>query len=84
MRIATSIVSDTLSDAAARARAAEAVGYDTVLTMENRHEPFLPLASAIMTTRRIELGTSVAIAFPRSPMVVAHTAPSFLHARLPG
>ena len=74
MRIATSIVSDTLTEAAQRARAAEAAGYDTVLTMENRHEPFLPLAAAILTTERIELGTSVAIAFPRSPMVVAHAA----------
>jgi probable F420-dependent oxidoreductase len=74
MRVATSIVSDTLQEAAARAGAAEVAGYDTVLTMENRHEPFLPLASAVMTTERIELGTSVAIAFPRSPMIVAHTS----------
>jgi len=74
MRVATSIVSDTIGEAALRARAAEEAGYDTVLTMENQHEPFLPLAAAVMTTERVELGTSVAIAFPRSPMVVANAS----------
>jgi probable F420-dependent oxidoreductase len=74
MRVATSITSDTLGAAASAARAVEAAGYDTALTQENNHEPFMPLAVAALATERIELGTSVAIAFPRSPMVVAHTA----------
>ncbi len=74
MRIATSIEATRLQHAAARARAAEAAGYDAVLTMENRHEPFLPLAAAVLTTERIGLATAVAIAFPRSPMVVANAA----------
>ncbi|MDX1431064.1 MAG: TIGR03617 family F420-dependent LLM class oxidoreductase [Gammaproteobacteria bacterium] len=74
MRLATSIVSDTLAGSAALAKAAEAAGYDAAITMENRHEPFLPLAVAALATERIELATSVAIAFARSPMVVAETA----------
>ena len=74
MRVSTSIVSSTLQAAAERARRAERSGYDAVLTMENQHEPFLPLAAAVLTTERVELATAVAIAFPRSPMVVANTA----------
>ena len=40
--------------------------------MENKHDPFLAQAIAAVSTDRIELGTSMAIAFPRSPMVVAN------------
>ena len=43
-----------------------------LLTMENKHDPFLAHAIAAVNTERVELGTSVAIAFPRSPMVVAN------------
>lgn len=74
MRIATGIVSSTLQQCAARARDAEQAGYDAVLTMENQHDPFLPLAAAVACTERIELATAVAIAFARSPMVVANAA----------
>ena len=74
MRVATSIVQDTLQASMNVAKAAEAAGYDSVLTMENNHEPFLPLAAAALHTQRIELATSIALAFPRSPMIVAHAA----------
>jgi len=74
MRIATTIVSDRLQHSAELARAAEQAGYDAVLTAENQHEPFLPLAAATLTTKTIELGTAVAIAFARSPMVVANAS----------
>lgn len=56
------------------AAAAEAAGIDMLLTNENKHEPFVPLAMAGLATSRIELATNVAIAFPRSPMVVASMA----------
>jgi probable F420-dependent oxidoreductase len=36
--------------------------------------PFLPHAIAAVATRKIELGTAIAVAFPRSPMVHAMTA----------
>jgi alkanesulfonate monooxygenase SsuD/methylene tetrahydromethanopterin reductase-like flavin-dependent oxidoreductase (luciferase family) len=35
---------------------------------------FLPLALAAEHTRRVSLGTAIAVAFPRSPTIVAHTA----------
>lgn len=56
------------------AAAAEADGFDGVQSNELRHDPFAPLAFAALATERVALATSVAIAFPRSPMVVANHA----------
>ena len=56
------------------ARAAEDIGFAGLWTSETKHDAFLPLAIAANETRRMELGTSVAIAFSRSPMEVAQTA----------
>ena len=56
------------------AQAAEADGYDSVQSNELRHDPFAPLAFAALATERVTLATSVAIAFPRSPMIVANHA----------
>ena len=39
---------------------------------ETKHDPFLPLVLAAEHTTRLRLGTAVAIAFPRSPMVLAN------------
>jgi probable F420-dependent oxidoreductase len=52
-------------------RAAEDLGFDGLWTSETKHDSFLPLAVAAGDTRRIDLGTSIAIAFSRSPMVTA-------------
>jgi probable F420-dependent oxidoreductase len=54
------------------AAAAEAAGFDSVQANEIAHEPFTPLAFAALATQRVQLVTSVAIAFPRSPMIVAN------------
>jgi probable F420-dependent oxidoreductase len=56
------------------ARAAEDLGFAALWTSETKHDGFLPLAVAANETREIELGTSVAIAFSRSPMETAQTA----------
>src|SRR5215208_5292537 len=56
------------------ARAAEDLGFAGLWTSETKHDAFLPLAIAANGTEGIELGTSVAIAFSRSPMEVAQTA----------
>src|SRR5918999_4937031 len=65
---------ENLRSAGATARAADASGFAGLWTSETRHDSFLPLAIAAEATESIELGTSVAIAFSRSPMVVAQTA----------
>lgn len=56
------------------AQAAEAAGFDGLWSTETQHDPFLPLALASEHTQRISVGTAVAIAFARSPTVLAHTA----------
>jgi probable F420-dependent oxidoreductase len=58
-------------DAAAAAARAEAAGVDGLWTVESDHDPYLPLALATSTTRRVVLGTAISVAFPRSPMVHA-------------
>jgi probable F420-dependent oxidoreductase len=56
------------------ARKTESIGFDCIWTSETQHDPFLPLAVAASATCSIKLGTSIAVAFPRSPMVIAYTA----------
>jgi probable F420-dependent oxidoreductase len=56
------------------AAAAEAAGYDAVMTVELGHDVFAPLAFAALATQRIELTPSIAVAFPRSPTVTASQA----------
>src|SRR3712207_4490937 len=56
------------------ARAAEELGFAGLWTSETKHDAFLPLAVAANATEVIGLGTSVAIAFSRSPMETAQTA----------
>jgi probable F420-dependent oxidoreductase len=56
------------------ARAAEDLGFDGLWTSETKHDSFLPLAVAANGTRRLDLGTSIAIAFSRSPMTTAQIA----------
>ena len=56
------------------ARDAESAGFDSVMTVELGHDPFAPLAFAALATNRVELTPSVAVAFPRSPTVLASQA----------
>ena len=63
-----------MSRAGELAAAYEAAGFEALWTSELDHDPFLPLLLASATTRRILLGTAVAIAFARSPMTLAYTA----------
>jgi probable F420-dependent oxidoreductase len=56
----------------AEAARAEQLGFDGVGAPELKRDPFLTAALAATGTSRIRLATSVAIAFPRSPMVVAY------------
>jgi len=74
MRVATGLPVDDWATCGAAARQAEEDGFDCVTTNELRHDPFAPLAFAALATQRVELATSVAIAFPRSPMIVANQA----------
>jgi probable F420-dependent oxidoreductase len=52
----------------------EEIGYDGAFSFEAKHDPFLPLALASEHTRRLRLGTAIAIAFARNPMNLANLA----------
>ena len=60
-----------LSKVGAAARELEAQGFDALVTAEVDSDPFLPLVLAAEHTQRIELMTSIAVAFARNPMTVA-------------
>lgn len=65
-------VMSKLADVAGAAAELERLGYDGCWTAEINHDPFLPLTLAAEHTSRIELGTSIAVAFARNPMTVAN------------
>jgi len=54
------------------ARREEAAGYDGLWVSETNHDPFLPLAVAAGHTKNVELGTAIAVAFARNPMLLAN------------
>ena len=56
------------------ARLVESLGYDALVFEENKHDPYVVTALAAQATTRINVGTAVAIAFPRSPTVTAMSA----------
>jgi probable F420-dependent oxidoreductase len=58
----------------AEARRLDAQGYDRIGTAEAGHDPFLPLAVIGRELPRLELATSLAVAFSRTPMTLAATA----------
>ena len=62
------------SEVVAQATAAEASGYDGIWSAETGHDPFLPLVLAAEHTKRLQVGTGIAVAFARNPMTLAMTA----------
>jgi len=69
----------TVTEIAERARMLESIGFDGLTTAEAGHDPFLPIVAAAASTQKIVMGTNVAIAFPRSPMVTAQVAWDLQH-----
>ena len=72
MKINTGLPAEDLNAVGPAAKAIEAQGFSGVSTQENRQDAFLPLAVAATSTSSLELRTSIAIAFSRSPMVAAN------------
>ena len=67
-------IGNELADVARRAKEVEQAGYSGAWTAETSHDPFLPLLLAAEHTEQMEIGTSIAVAFARSPMTLANTA----------
>jgi probable F420-dependent oxidoreductase len=61
-----------LDKVGAEAKALEEMGYSGIMTAETSHDPFFPLLVAAMNTERVELMTGIAVAFARTPMVLAN------------
>jgi probable F420-dependent oxidoreductase len=74
MKVDTGVMAPSLGEIGPRARELEELGYDGILTAETGHDAFLPIALAAEHTQRIELATGIAVAFARTPMVLAYTA----------
>jgi probable F420-dependent oxidoreductase len=74
MKLDVGLMTFDLRAVPAYARRAEEMGFGALWSAETSHDPFLPLAVAAGVTSRVVLGTAIAVAFPRSPMVLAHVA----------
>jgi probable F420-dependent oxidoreductase len=55
-----------------QARELEEMGYSGVMTAETGHDPFFPLLVAAQHTSKVDLATGIAVAFARTPMILAN------------
>lgn len=74
MRVDGGILSTNPLDGANQARKLEQLGYAGGFTFDGPHDPFLPLLAAASATEKLELSTAIAVAFARSPMLLAQLA----------
>lgn len=72
MKVDGIVMGTDLAAIARDARRLEELGFDGLLTAEITHDPFLPLVVAAEHTARVQLGTSIAVAFARNPMTLAN------------
>jgi probable F420-dependent oxidoreductase len=74
MKIDTGLVTADLREVPRLAAHAEQLGFEGLWTAEAGHDPYLPCAVAASATERAIIGTNIAVAFPRSPLVHAQVA----------
>ena len=72
MKIDAGIMMSSLEQVPDQVRAFEAQGFDGVVSAEISSDPFLPLLLAAEHSERLELMTSIAVAFSRNPMILAN------------
>jgi alkanesulfonate monooxygenase SsuD/methylene tetrahydromethanopterin reductase-like flavin-dependent oxidoreductase (luciferase family) len=70
----TTLLATNLSEIPQLTRQAEAIGFDGIWVSETAHDAFLPLVLVAEHSKRVTLGTSIAVAFPRSPAILAYIA----------
>ena len=78
MKLDSGLMGD-LNSVPASAKKIEDAGYDGAITAETSHDPFFPLLLGAQTTERIELITSIAVAFSRTPMTLANIGHDLNH-----
>jgi len=74
MKVGTGTNAKTVAEIRMAAGRIEGLGYDVIASSESGHNPFLPLVLAAEHTERVQLLTSIALAFVRSPMDMAYMA----------
>ncbi len=74
MKFDITILNPQLQDMGSVAQAADALGFDGLWTAETTSDPFLPLTIAAEHSQNMNLGTAIAVTFPRSPTVLATMA----------
>ncbi len=74
MKFDLTLLSFTLDEMATYAQAAERLGFDGFWLAETKGDPFLGLTLAAEHSRRMTVGTAIAVAFPRSPTTTAYIA----------
>ena len=72
IKVDCSMITRDPAEASKVSKTLEDLGYDGAYTFEGPHEPFLPLAAAALATEKLELSTSIAVAFSRNPMTLAN------------
>jgi probable F420-dependent oxidoreductase len=68
------VIGGPMGTIAELARVAEDGGYESVWVAETASSVFVQAALACQATSRVKVGTSIALAFPRSPTITAMTA----------
>ena len=71
MKFDAALLATDLSEIPQLTRQIEAIGFDGIWVAETAHDAFLPLVLAAEHSERITLGTGIAVAFPRSPAILA-------------
>jgi probable F420-dependent oxidoreductase len=74
MKIDGALFTQEIEASGEAARHLEQQGFDGAFSFEGPHDPFFPLVLAAQATERIELGTAIAVAFARNPMLCAYQA----------
>ena len=74
MKIDAALMTADFTQSGEVAAELEERGYAAAWSFEGPHDPFFPLVLAAQRTERIDLGTSIAVAFARNPMTCAQIA----------
>lgn len=67
-------VGGPLSVIGAAAKEVEKAGFESCWSAETTHTSTVTAAAAVAATERVKVGTAIALAFPRSPTIMAMTA----------
>ncbi len=74
MKMDVEVSVDSPAEVGLLSKRAEEYGFDCLWVNETKHDPFVQLALAAAETRSIDVGTSIALAFTRSPTTLAYAA----------